>query len=164
MDHSVGNPGRGGGGNCGNADFPRLRVLTQQLVVVIRLWNVGRGPGIVQDVRLTFGGTQALAPTTSERPVHAGGAHDASWDSPALPTGWESGELRGVLTILYAHATGRSGRRSRRSECAIAASSSTRSRVRQRPSATCALRHEAVEAPEPHLPDGQKQYTDSTCR
>jgi hypothetical protein len=44
--------------------------------LVIRLWNLGRGPAIVSDVLLELGGRDILSSLGGFIPVHAGGAAD----------------------------------------------------------------------------------------
>jgi hypothetical protein len=60
-----------------------------------RLWNMGKGPAIVDDVTLiTADGTNLLAPIETERPVNTGGVRDETTWRLADETSPESGELR----------------------------------------------------------------------
>ncbi len=70
----------------------------------VRLWNVGRGPAIVRDVRLDLGGVELLSALDAEIAVAPGGPHDLPLRLVAdeLPGGNQSG----VLRIYYAHMSG----------------------------------------------------------
>ena len=70
---------------------------------VMRLWNVGRGPGVVQDTRLDLGHGDALGPMPSHAVVHAGQVRDESWLDLSLPTDEKDSRYVGRLRIIYAH-------------------------------------------------------------
>ena len=71
---------------------------------VMRLWNVGRGPAVLKDVRLRLGKDDMLGTTLSDV-VPAGGISDQSWASVNLPAA--GGALTGSLRIIYEHPDGR---------------------------------------------------------
>jgi hypothetical protein len=72
---------------------------------VMRLWNVGRGPAVLKDVRLTLGKDDVLGTTLSDVVVTAGGVSDQSWAKVDLPA--TDGALIGSLRIIYEHPDGR---------------------------------------------------------
>jgi hypothetical protein len=77
------------------------------LSFVLRLWNVGRGPAVVQDVRLEIEGKDVLRPMPSHVIVNpAGGVHDAVWASLDLPEAKRDTDLAGTLRIIYAQPNG----------------------------------------------------------
>jgi hypothetical protein len=73
---------------------------------VMRLWNVGRGPAVVQDVRLDFGSGDALRPMPSHVIVDAGRAFDGVWTSLDVAEDQRDAELTGTLRIIYSHPNG----------------------------------------------------------
>lgn len=75
-------------------------------ILVMRLWNIGRGPGIVRDVKLSLDGTDVLPPTLPDQPVTSTGTFDAHWEEVTLPSDWETRVLEGTVTIIYQHADG----------------------------------------------------------
>lgn len=77
------------------------------LAFAMRLWNVGRGPAVVRDVRLEIDGRDALRPLPSHVIVNAGGVHDGVWKEFAVAKDRRSADLTGTLQIIYAHPNGR---------------------------------------------------------
>lgn len=78
-----------------------------ELAFMLRLWNVGRGPAVVRDVRLEIEGKEVLHPMSSHVIVNAaGGVHDAVWTSLAVPVDKRDTDLDGTLRIIYAHPNG----------------------------------------------------------
>lgn len=78
-----------------------------QLAFVMQLWNVGRGPAVVQDVRLVIEHAEVLRPFPSHVIVHPGGVHDGVWTAFDVPEDKHAADLTGTLRIIYAHPNGK---------------------------------------------------------
>jgi hypothetical protein len=78
-----------------------------QLAFVMKLWNVGRGPAVVQDVRLVIEGAEVLRPFPSHVIVPVGGVYDGVWSVFQLPEAERDADLSGTLRIIYTHPNGR---------------------------------------------------------
>ncbi len=76
--------------------------------VEYRLWNVGKGPGIVSDIELYLEGAQVLRPLKAQMAVAAEGARDDSSDlSVPWTLRWGDGAgVEGELLVYYRHASG----------------------------------------------------------
>jgi hypothetical protein len=75
--------------------------------LVVRLWNVGKGPAIVGDVQLAVDALELLEPTDAQRAVSAGQANDATISvTDDLPFDGAEEPVSGILTIYYQHASG----------------------------------------------------------
>jgi hypothetical protein len=71
----------------------------------MRLWNVGRGPAVVRDVRLRMGKKNVLKPMPRHAIVdtHSPGIYDATWTSLDVPADQRDVKHTGTLHIIYAH-------------------------------------------------------------
>ena len=73
----------------------------------LRLWNIGKGPAMVEDVQLRVGGHELLDALDAERPVAADQAHDLESDViVSLPDDGFEADTDGVLRVFYTHADG----------------------------------------------------------
>jgi hypothetical protein len=75
-------------------------------VVVMRLWNVGRGPAVLKDVRLDLTEGDVLGTTASDVIVTPNGFSDQSWVNLTLPDDVNQTTRGGQLRILYEHPNG----------------------------------------------------------
>lgn len=75
---------------------------------VMRLWNVGRGPAVVRDVRLRMGKKDVLKPMPRHVIVDTDspGIFDATWTSLDVPADQRDATHTGTLHIIYAHPNG----------------------------------------------------------
>jgi len=78
-----------------------------QFAFVMQLWNVGRGPAVVQDVRLVIEGAEVLRPFPSHVIVPVGDVHDGVWSTFELPETKRDSDLSGTLRIIYTHPNGK---------------------------------------------------------
>jgi hypothetical protein len=84
----------------------RIRSEVSGAWLELRLENVGRGPGMVADVRLDVDG-ELLEPPWRQLPIPAGGAINAAFGfADPIPTGLGEEEAKGTLYIYYSHASG----------------------------------------------------------
>jgi len=90
----------------------------------LRLWNIGKGPAIVQDVQLDLD-HEYLLPMRGQVPIAAGQAADVTLQGNWQPPG---GDQAGLLRIYYRHSSGRVYM--------------TRERVRMRPEGILAVDYE----------------------
>ena len=75
-------------------------------VFVMRLWNVGRGPAVLRDVRLRMHNKDVLRAPPRHVIVDASGVHDAVWTSVDVAAGQRDLRHTGTLHMIYAHPNG----------------------------------------------------------
>ena len=95
------------GGQSWDPPFAGALAEGNALGFAMRLWNVGRGPAVVRDVRLEIEGKEALRPLPSHVIVNAGGVHDGVWTEFAVAKDKRDADLTGTLRMIYAHPNGR---------------------------------------------------------
>ena len=84
----------------------RWETMAGAATLAARLRNIGRGPAMVTDLRLTLDGQDALDPIEAEIPFPAGGEQKHTFSLLAPRPTDETGALSGVLRIYYTHSSG----------------------------------------------------------
>jgi hypothetical protein len=73
----------------------------------LRLWNIGKGPAIVSDVRLEVNSDDLVLPLDMQHAVAAGTARDTGLElSTSWPDDGAEEPFDAALTIYYSHASG----------------------------------------------------------
>lgn len=73
---------------------------------VMRLWNVGRGPAVLRDVRLRMDKKDVIRVPPRHVIVDSSGVHDAVWTSLDVPAARRDERHTGTLHLIYAHPNG----------------------------------------------------------
>jgi hypothetical protein len=78
----------------------------RRAVLIVRLWNIGKGPAIVKNVGLTVGPTRILETLIGQMPITPGDARDEELLCVSGTNVPPEKLMRGTMTIDYLHSDG----------------------------------------------------------